>query len=323
MMKTKLLVLMFGLISAGCSSLSVPSEPVDIRGEDTLENGDLIQVKYSQYMGTSQSSSASGGGQRQSDSMAAKGSSTLQAMIRIMAMSDHQVTQFQIRDISGEERFRVTKPVRKSEVGKNPISSLVINAKKSGTSWIYTRVGGGHLTRAQRTELIKLEKQFVQRRSIFPEGKVAANHTWTLDGKVAMEFYESLGVAKNAGTDEFIKNSGSSPKFSLTFKGLRELNGESCAVVDFTALGRGSMSEQGLAMSFDLSAKGQIFRSLSSYRNLKVDHRMTASASGGGFKQGVSVRLKSSTSAGGSYSEAKVAPPGEAIVKPINPAEDK
>ena len=82
------------------------------------------------------------------------------------------------------------------------------------------------------------------------------------------------------------------------------MGGEDCAVIDFSVKGRGAFSEDGLNMPFVVFGKGQIVRSLKTYRNVRSRHSFGVSGNANAVKEGIHFKASMKFIASGSSNKS-------------------
>jgi hypothetical protein len=297
-----LLLALSGVI--GCSSLRAPTEPIDLKGNVSFAPGVIVHMDISSKDEMSRIMSASGLGKTMDQAIVGEMEAEYKAKIQIITVNDdEEVTAYKISDVSGHQVITVKKPVREKAVNKHPLAFQTISAEKAENGWSYTLKSGDSLSKDQRIELMKLESYLFQGRDMFPAEKVSANYKWTLKEDEFFNFYRSFGVAsKDDKAKEMIEVAN--PKAELIFKGLREVDGKDCAVIDFTINGQGELSEEGLVMPFVLFGKGQIVRSLKSYRNVRSKHSFGVSGNANAVKEGIHFKASMKFIASGSCNKS-------------------
>lgn len=297
-----LLLVLSGVI--GCSSLRAPTEPIDLKGNVSFAPDVIVHMDIASEDEISRLVSGSGLGKTIDQAIAGGMEAEYKVKIQIITVNDEEeVTEFRVSDASGYQVITVEKPVREKSVTKHPLAFQTISAEKAENGWSYTLKNGDSLSKDQRIELMKLESYLFQGRDMFPAEKVLDNHKWTLKEDEFVNFYRSFGVASEADTTEEMIQVAN-PKAELIFKGLREVGGEDCAVIDFTINGQGELSEESLVMPFVLFGKGQIVRSLKTYRNVRSRHSFGVSGNADAVKEGIHFKANMKYIASGSCNKS-------------------
>jgi hypothetical protein len=163
---------------------------------------------------------------------------------------------------------------------RGPLAGEKILRERRGDQWKNTLVGKEPTTK-QKTELHFLGP-LEDSADLYPEGKVKPGHTWNID---PARLHKLFGPSCTA----------LSGKASMTFVRTTSVDGEPCALIDFTIDIKGKMREESDAeINFKLSAKGPGYRSLRSGYTIKSSLSGTMKVSGTMMEQGQRVHLQMS-----------------------------
>ena len=194
----------------------------------------------------------------QRGSMKGSGNSTLTADFEVSEISKGKVSQLQVTNVKQPTYFKMSmsgmgepsQNEESNEPGKFDGNDYIL--KREADEWT-----GGPFRQLHG---------FLSHSNILPKEKVEVGHKWKWSPDDGL-MHDSLGkIARDAQVDLDDLNL----EVEFQFKGLREYKGENCAVIKINLSGEQDPPSPASG-KFTYSGSGEIYRSLDSYQNLKVD----------------------------------------------------
>jgi hypothetical protein len=198
---------------------------------------------------------------------------------QILEVEGGEVTKQETTVISHDTTISIqAEGQNESFTERGPLVGEKILRERRGDQWRNTLVGK-EPTAKQKTKLHFLGPLETSA-DLYPEGKVKPGHTWSIDPARLRKFFGP----------RFTDLSGSA---SRTFVKTTSLDGEPCALIDFTMDIKGKTREENNTEStIELSVKGPGYRSLRSGYTIKSSLSGTMKRSGTIVHQGQQVELE-------------------------------
>jgi len=286
------------IFCAGCTSLTIPEHPVDLRGDGMIRaKGDKFTsiVKIGASGSFSMSGSAPGEGRQRASGKGSMGT-TIESQFEVTEASEGKATELRVTNVKQPTQVKFSLSV----TGERPLNEVnKIPGAFDGEEYTLKKNENGWTA----GPFYQLHGLFSVP-DLFPEKKVKAPHKWSW--KPAAGLLERLMADGSFNTGDIpdeINLDEVNLEVELHFKGMTQYNGENCAVINVKLSGQWLSLTEPLRGKITISGSGKIYRSLDSYQNLKVDSSVRIRANVNAREDGGSMSANGSASA--SYRESK------------------
>jgi hypothetical protein len=275
-MKTKLplfvTVLAAALFGVGCTSITIPDEPINLRAGKAREN---TSISMQQEGGWRYSTRFSASAKSRDSSIRIKGPSRHSGNGRINANYESSAqlhpkvdSKLIISEIKGATSLYINASGSSGFTPRYPnghqreifpLAGLKVNAEKNNGRWDYTSQKGDS-SLDDKTRMIF--ENFWNNTDILPEEAVKAPHTWK---KNIDDLFESF---RGDGIREAIPRDLSRLEMEFKFVGIKEYKGQNCAVIKISVNEPYNQNHDEIDVIGNFTIKGEIIRSLDSGRIL-------------------------------------------------------